>query len=236
MTIEAKHRASHGLSFDASYTLSHSIDDASDAGSTNAEFNLPQNIYANNLAVEKASSSFDHRNRFVGNVLYDLPLAKGSSGWVREVAADWRASGILIAQSGSPFTVNLSPSNEVANIGLVGGNNIERPNVTSDPNSGPRTAVEWFNTTAFSLPGAFSFGNAPRNNVVGPGFVDLDVSLQKQWQLREAMDLQFRVNVYNFVNHPNFNLPGRIFGTSNFGVIPSAQDPREMQFALKFEF
>jgi hypothetical protein len=236
LTLEANHRAGHGLSFDASYTLSHAIDDASDAGSTNAEFNLPQNIYANNLAVEKASSSFDHRNRFVGNVLYDLPLAKGSSGWVRAVAGDWRASGILIAQSGSPFTVNLSPSNDVANIGLVSGNNIERPNVTGDPNAGPRTAGMWFNTAAFSLPSAFTFGNTPRNDLIGPGYVDLDTSLQKQWQLRESMDLQFRVDVYNLLNHANFNLPGRIFGTSNFGVIQSAQDPREMQFALKLEF
>jgi Carboxypeptidase regulatory-like domain len=237
-TVEAKHRVSHGLSFDASYTLSHSIDDASDAGATNAEFNLPQNIYANNLAIEKATSSFDHRNRFVGNVLYDLPFARGTSGsrWMRAVAADWKASGILIAQSGSPFTVNLSSSNDVANIGLVGGNNLERPQQIADPNAGPNTAQTWFNTAAFALPSAFTFGNTPRNSVQGPGYVNLDASLQKQWQLCEAMDLQFRVDVYNFLNHPNFNLPGRIFGTSNFGVIPSALDPREMQFALKFEF
>jgi hypothetical protein len=235
-TIEVKHRSPHGLFFDASYTWSHSIDDASDAGATNAEFNLPQNIYADNLAVEKASSSFDHRNRFVGNVLYDLPFAKGTNGWVRLLAADWRAGGILIAQSGAPFTVNLSTSNDVANIGLVGGNNIERPNVSGDPNAGPKTATQWFNTAAFSLPAAFTFGNNPRNSVLGPGYVDLDTSLQKQWKLREAMDLQFRVDVYNLLNHPNFNLPGRIFGQSNFGVISSALDPREMQFALKFEF
>lgn len=71
---------------------------------------------------------------------------------------------------------------------------------------------------------------------LGPGFVNLDTSLQKQWPVRESMDLQFRVDAYNILNHPNFNLPGRIFGASNFGVISSAQDPREMQFALKFEF
>lgn len=52
----------------------HSIDDASDAGSSNTEFNLPQDIYAYDLAAEKTDSSFDHRNRFVGNVVYNLPL------------------------------------------------------------------------------------------------------------------------------------------------------------------
>ena len=209
LTFEANHRMSYGLSFDASYTWSHSIDDASDAGPTNAEFNLPQNIYAHDLAVEKGDSSFDHRNRFVGNILYELPFAKGTNGWVRAVAAGWRASGILIAQSGAPFTVNLSPANDVANIGLVNGNNLERPNVTGNPNAGPKTAKQWFNTAAFSLPGAFTFGNAPRSAVVGPAFVDLDTSLQKEWQVRESMDLQFRVDAYNLLNHPNFNLPAQ---------------------------
>jgi hypothetical protein len=236
LTIEANRRISHGLSFDASYTLSHSIDDASDAGSTNAELNLPQNIYADNLSLEKADSSFDHRNRFVGNVLYDLPFAKGTSGWLHAIAAGWRASGILIAQSGAPFTVNLGTSTDVANIGLVNGNNLERPNVMANPNAGPKTAKEWFNTAAFSLPVAFTFGNNPRNSVLGPRFVDLDTSLQKEWALPESMNLQFRVDAYNTLNHANFNLPGRIFGTSNFGVISSALDPREMQFALKLMF
>jgi hypothetical protein len=236
LTVQANHRLSHGLSFDTSYTWSHSIDDASDAGPTNAEFNLPQNIYANNLVVEKGSSSFDHRNRLVGDVLYDLPFARESSGWLHAVVAGWGASGIFIAQSGSPFTVNLSPANDVANIGLVNGNNLERPNVSGDPNAGPKTVKQWFNTAAFSLPSAFTFGNDPRSSVIGPGLLNLDGSLQKEWALREAVSLQFRVDAYNTLNHPNFNLPGGLFGASNFGVISSALDPREMQFALRLEF
>ncbi len=236
LTVRTTHRMSHGLTFDASYTLSHSIDDASDAGGTNAEFNLPQNIYAPNLRVEKADSSFDHRNRFVGNVLYDLPFLRQSEGWVKAVGGGWRVGSILIAQSGAPFTINLSPANDVANIGTVSGNNLERPNVSGDPNAVTHTPTRWFNTAAFSLPAAFTFGNTARNNVIGPRFVNLDMSLQKQWDLREAMNLQFRVDAFNLFNHPNFNLPGRIFGASNFGVISSAQDPRELQFALKFEF
>lgn len=236
LTVQANRRLSHGLSFDTSYTWSHSIDDASDAGSTNAEFNLPQNIYADNLVVEKGSSGFDHRNRLVGDILYDLPSTRESSVWLRAVVADWRVSCIFIAQSGSPFTVNLSPANDMANIGLVNGNNLERPNVSGDPNTGPKTAKQWFKTAAFSLPSAFTFGNDPRNSVIGPGLLNLDASLQKEWALREAVSLQFRVDAYNALNHPNFNLPGRIFGASNFGAVSSALDPREMQFALKLEF
>ncbi len=72
--------------------------------------------------------------------------------------------------------------------------------------------------------------------VLGPGLADLDVALQKEASLRERLKLQFRCDVYNFFNHPNFDLPGRIFGASNFGVITSAEDPREFQFALKLLF
>jgi hypothetical protein len=236
LTASVNHRSSRGLSFDASYTWSHSIDDASDAGTTNAEFNLPQNIYAHNQAAEKADSSFDHRNRFVGNVIYELPFARGTSGWVRALAAGWRASGILIAQSGAPSTVNLGTSNDVANIGLVNGNNIERPNLTGNPNAGPKTAERWFSTAVFSLPAAFTFGNNPRNSVIGPRFVNLDTSVQKDWALRESMNLQFRADVYDTLNHANFTLPGRIFEASNFAVISSALDPREIQLALKLIF
>jgi hypothetical protein len=236
LTFQLDTRKFHGLALDASYTWSHSIDDASDAGATNAEFNLPQNIYAHNLSVEKASSSFDHRNRFVGNLLYELPFGKGTHGWVSSVADGWQAGGLLIVQGGAPFTVNLGAANDVANVGLVNGNNLERPNVSGSPNNGPRTAQQWFNTSIFSLPATYSFGNTPRNSVIGPGLIDFDASLQKVWPLREAMSLQFRADAYNLPNHPNFNLPGRIFGASNFGVASSALDPRQMQFAMKLIF
>jgi hypothetical protein len=236
LTVEVNTREYHGLAIDASYTLSQSIDDASDAGTTNAEFNLPQNIYANNLAVEKANSSFDHRSRIVGNLIYELPSAKGTSGWVHFVADGWELGGILTSQSGAPFTINLGPSNDAANIGLVNGNNIERPNIAGNPNAGPKTTQQWFDTSVFSVPTPYSFGNTPRNSVVGPGFVDLDASLQKVWALKDSMKLQLRADAYNLVNRPNFNLPGRIFGASNFGAISSASDPRQMQFAVKLIF
>jgi hypothetical protein len=236
LSIKATRRFTRGLSFDASYTWSHSIDDASDAGTTNAELNLPQNIYADNLAVEKASSSFDHRNRVTANLVYDLPFAGKSSGWLHHAVGGWRASGNFIAQSGAPFSINLSAARDVANIGLVNGNNLERPNLSGKPNTGPKTPQEWFNASVFSIPGQFTFGNTPRNNVIGPSFVDLDASLQKEETLRESVKLQFRFDIFNVLNHPNFNLPGRIFGSSNFATITSAQDPRELQFALKLMF
>lgn len=234
LTVRITRRFSPGLSFDAGYTLSKSVDDASDTGTTNAEYNLPQNPYA--PALEKGLSSFDHRHRFTANAVYDFPLARWSRGWVHSALADWRGSAILMIQSGAPFTINLSPQQDVANVGLVGGNNLERPNLVSNPNDGPHTPSEWFNTSAFALPAQFSFGDARRNIVIGPGLANLDLSVQKNWNVYESQNLQFRWDVFNALNRPNFNLPGRIFGAANFGVITSAQDAREMQFSLKWIF
>jgi hypothetical protein len=101
---------------------------------------------------------------------------------------------------------------------------------------GAKAANRWFNTAAFSLPAVFTFGSNPRNSVIGPRFVNLDTSVQKDWALWESINLQFRVDAYDTLNHPNFTLPGRIFGASNFAVISSALDPREMQLALKVLF
>jgi hypothetical protein len=234
LTLKVTRHFSSGLSFDADYTLSKSLDDASDAGTTNAEYNLPQDVYSPGL--EAGLSSFDHRHRLTANVVYEFPMARDSGGWRHRVLGEWRGSGILIVQSGAPFTVNLSSAEDVANIGLIGGVNVERPNIVANPNDGPKTPAQWFNTAAFALPAQFTFGNSGRNVVIGPGLANLDLSLQKKWSLRENRAWEFRVDVFNALNHPNFNLPGRIFGAANFGVIASAQDARELQFAVKWLF
>jgi len=171
LTLKITRRFASGLSFDADYTLSKSLDDASDTGTTNAEYNLPQDPYAPSL--ESALSSFDHRNRFTANTVYDFPFARGSTGWLHHAFGEWRGSAILMIQSGAPFTVNLSAAQDVANIGLIGGNNLERPNLIANPNNGPHTPAEWFDTSAFALPEQFSFGNAGRNVVIGPGLAIL---------------------------------------------------------------
>jgi hypothetical protein len=236
MTVRVARRFNHGLSFDGNYTWSKSMDDASDTGTTNAEYNLPQDPFA--MSQEKALSSFDHRNRFAANAVYELPIGKNTRGLLHRVAGGWRVAGILTAQSGAPFTVNLSSAagQNVSPIGLVSGNNLERPNLTGNPNGGPQTPAEWFNTAGFAVPAQNTFGSAGRNVVTGPGLTTLDLSLQKEETLHERLKLQLRFDAYNSLNHASFNLPGRIFGAANFGVISSAGDPREMQAALKILF
>jgi hypothetical protein len=230
MTLKAARRFRRRLSFDAAYTWSKSLDDASDTGTTNAEYNLPEDPYAMNL--EKALSSFDHRQRLTANAIYDLPFGTHGARWLRAATNGWRVAGIFIAQSGAPFTINLSSATgqNVSPTGLVSGNNLERPNLLGNPNSGPGTPAEWFDTAAFALPAKGMYGTAGRNVVTGPALIDLDTSLQKEVSLYERLRLQFRLDAYNSLNHPNFNLPGRIFGAANFGVITSAGDPRELQW------
>jgi len=229
LTISGKRRFSNGLMFDANWTWSHSIDDASDPGATLNETNLPQNVY--NLAAEKASSSFDHRQRLVMSLLYEIALPKGSSRWVRALLGQWQAGGNFTAQSGAPFTVNIG--SDQANIGA---GPAQRPNVAGNPNEGPKTPQEWFNTAVFSLPQLYTFGNSSRNSVIAPGLQEIDLSLQKNIPVSERAKLQFRAEAYNLANHPNFNVPNRTAFTANFGTISSAQDSRQLQLALKLAF
>lgn len=229
LTLKIARRMATGLMFDANWTLSHSIDDASDPGTTLNETNLPQDV--NNMAAEKASSSFDHRQRGVVQFVYNLPFAKQAKGWARLAMADWQASGDFTAQSGAPFTVNVST--DQANIGA---GPAQRPNVSGNQNNGPHMPDEWLNTSVFSLPALYTFGNEPRNAAIGPGLAEVDASLQKSFALTERIRLQFRAEAYNLTNHPNFNIPNRTAFTANFGKISSAQDSRQLQLALKLAF
>jgi hypothetical protein len=234
LTLSLKRRFAKGLTFDANWTWSHSIDDASDPGTTLNENNLPQNVY--NTTSEKASSSFDHRQRAVVSFVYQIPVPQTGGGprvnrLLRAALGEWQAGGNFPTQTGAPFTVNIS--SDQANIGS---GPAQRPNVSGDPNAGSKSPNEWFNTAVFSLPALYTFGNAPRNAVIGPGLSEFDLSLQKEVAIRESIKLQFRGEVYNLFNHPNFNLPNRTAFTTNFGQISSAQDSRQLQLALKLLF
>ena len=168
--------------------------------------------------AEKASSSFDHRHRVVVSFIYQLPLAKDPPIWLQRILGHWQAGRNFTAQSGAPFTVNIS--SDKAN---VGAGPAQRPKISGDPNAGPKTPLQWFNKSVFSLPAVYTFGNSPRNTVIVPGLEEFDFSLQKDIQLTEATKLQFRTEAYNVFNHPNFNIPNRTAFTANVGGISSAQ-------------
>lgn len=96
--------------------------------------------------------------------------------------------------------------------------------------------AQWFNTACFTLPPTNTFGNAGRNTVTGPGLVNIDFSLSRNFSIREGMRLQFRAEAFNIANYPNFNYPPATQNTASFGQIASANDPRQIQLGLKLVF
>jgi hypothetical protein len=233
VTFKAERRLRNDYAFNVSYTLSQSKDDASSPGATESEANVPQNVRnVFDETGEWALSSFDHRHQLLASGVVGLPFFEGARGLAAAILGGWRANAILVVQSGAPFTVNLGVDR--ANIGA---GPAQRPDQRRDPNlpGGERTPDRWFDTGAFALQAPFTFGSAPRNSVVGPGYANVDLALAKTWRLR-ASTFELRWEIFNLFNRTNFELPNRIFGSPDFGRISSAKNPREMQFGVRVAF
>jgi Carboxypeptidase regulatory-like domain/TonB dependent receptor-like, beta-barrel len=234
-------RLSRGFSALASYTWSKSIDDASNFFTSAGDPNFPQNSY--DVAAERGRSNFDVRHRLSVSYSYAFPIGKGrnylaDNGWLSTILTGWETFGIVTLQTGRPFTVALL--SEIDNSGtgrsILGFGANDRPNVVGNPDLSSRTPERWFNTAAFAFPAPGTFGNAGRNILDGPGFQNVNASLMKNTALSERFNLQFRAEVFNLFNHPNFNLPDNFLGSPTFGRISSARDPRHIQFGVKILF
>jgi outer membrane receptor protein involved in Fe transport len=223
--VTANKRMSHGLQFNASYTWSHSIDE----NSRNDQGVVVQD--SNNIFGSVGSSDFDARHRFVANAIYDLPF-KGN-----RFISGWSLAPILSFQSGNPFNVIVSTTG-ITGIATVRPNLVSAPTITGNP-------AGWFGPTPnafFSTP-VNAFGNVGRNTFYGPGFGDVDFSLIKNTKVTERVNVQFRADAFDLLNHANFGQPGGTVGTSNFGLITGTRFPpgdsgssRQLQFALKMQF
>jgi hypothetical protein len=234
LTLKAERRLQNRVAYSIGYTLSSSTDDASSPGATESEANVPQNV--RNVfgdGGEWSRSSFDHRHQFVASGAYELPLLPDARGMAGAVLSGWRVNAIFTAQSGAPFTVNLGVDR--ANIGA---GPAQRPDQLRDPNlpGGERAPARWFDTSAFALPALYSFGSAPRNSVVGPGFANLDLAVAKTWNVAASAGVELRWEIFNLLDRANFDLPNRIFGSPGFGRIFSAKSPREMQIGARLSF
>jgi|HubBroStandDraft_6_1064221.scaffolds.fasta_scaffold04945_2 hypothetical protein len=239
-------RFSRGLQFQAAYTFSRSIDD----GSTFEETLDPFNYRAS-----RGLSLFNSKQRFVVSYDWELPVRK-YSGFAGRLLDDWEVSGITQFQSGFPIRLNTEDDTELINSLFFLGT--EAPSLVApfqklDPrkvysNLGLTTAGYWFNpndfATAATNPGApvpplGSFNNGTQRTICcGPGLIDWDFSVHKKIALSETKYFQFRAEIFNVFNHTNYSNPDGGFsdGTSSFGLITSAGDPRLLQFALKFFF
>jgi len=243
LQVYLRRRFYQNLTLFVSHVWSHSIDDASNGiCSCTAGVSLPQNSF--DLRPEKAASSFDQRQRFTVNFVYDLAaLPHLLSKLPGRLTEGWEVSGIYGLGSGvpiTPFWNGAAPSGS-------GESSNDRPNAIGNPNNGPKRWDAWFNTAAFTPATAGTFGNAGRNTIIGPRNNIADFSVIKSTRINEKAHLQFRAEFFNLFNHPNFALPNVTVNSSGFGSITSTPDvangnplgdggPRQVQLALKLTF
>jgi hypothetical protein len=221
--VTANKKMSHGIQFNASYTLSHSIDE----NSRNNQGIVVQD--STNIFGSVGSSDFDARQRFVVNAIYDLPFK------ANRIVSGWSIAPIVSLQSGNPFNI-VSSVNTITGVATV------RPNLKATPVVTGNPLGNWFlDPTVFITPPAGTLGIVGRNSFVGPGFEDVDLALIKNTKVTERMNVQFRADAFDILNHPNYGQPSGTVGS--VGVIQSTRFPtgdsgssRQLQFALKLQF
>jgi hypothetical protein len=234
------HRWHSGLQLNVSYTFSKFLDNAQ--GSSGWAFpgsgSSVRNSY--NLAAERSVDASDLTHSLVVNYTYELPFGKGKQfggDWnkpMNAVLGGWQWSGILTTHSGLPISINPAANNT----GGFGFN--QRPNIVPGVSPVPanQSIHDWINPAAFSQPQPFTFGNSPRflSSLRAPGYFNWDMGIQKYWNFSESRRLQFRIEMFNALNHPNFFVPDSNLGDANFGTITGAYPARSVQFAGKFYF
>jgi hypothetical protein len=231
--FSAEKRLTHGLSGLLSYTWGHSIDTVGQNFGGGADGPLPQD--PRDRQADRGNSPFDIRHRLTIAWNYSLPFGKGrrwlSGGGPAEFAlGGWQVNGISTFQTGLPFT-------PTANSATVNTGTGSRPNRTGVGKLDDPTVDRWFDTSAFATPAQFTYGNSGRNILYGPGRVNFDFSLFKQFRVTEGLNLQFRTEFFNLFNTPQFDLPNAAIGASNAGTITGiVGTPRQIQFGLKLVF
>jgi hypothetical protein len=246
-------RLSKGLSLNVNYTWSHCIGDLNigDAtGNAGAGYVEPGNrrLDRSNCQSNEIGGTFsaDRRQIFNSTVVYRTP--KLSNEWATRALSDWQLTGIYHATSAYWLTASLST--DIAETGAT----VERPiQVLSNPlcpNPGPAPSC-WINPAAFATPATGTLSLVGKNNIPGPAFWNFDLALAKDFRIHEQHTIQFRVEAFNLTNSFRSGIPaapgstglaaggsgiGTTFGTSTFGQITTALDPRILQLALKYSF
>jgi hypothetical protein len=233
-----------GLKVGFAYTLGKSMDNASD------KRNVVWNTYDDSSYW--GLSNYDRRHTLNIYYIYDLPFWKDQNGALQNALGGWQISGATFFRTGTPFSV--VRTNDIAG---VGDGNFGQPyNVVGDPSSGANGQFSagagsdqnyFFNPAAFAAPSAGTFGNAPRNVLRNPGEQQWDIALFKNVRVARTQKIQFRAEIFNFLNHPNWsNIAGSTtsngFTTvdptnANFGRVTSKTDARrEVQLSLRYIF
>ncbi len=225
LQLQAERQRATGLSFRAAYTWGKSIDDTSAFLPSSGNDNTPQD--ARRPEAERGLSDFDVRHRV--SVAAVWPIPPGRWAWTEH----WQVSAIFAAQSGRPFTPRVSVDN--SNTGNNGGSfGYDRPNEV-DPATAPSGAVT-YEGRAFVMAPAYTFGDAGRNILIGPGLASLDLAIGRTFHLAGDRRVEVRAEVYNALNRANLGLPESFIDRPTFGQSVSADAPRQIQIVGRFNF
>jgi hypothetical protein len=229
LQLKAERRFRGSLTFLASYVWSKSIDDADGVNIGFYDSAGAQN--ENNLHLERGLSFFNVPRRLSAAFVYLIP----SAPLLGPVLRNWQLSGVVTLQDGTPLNPFYSAT-DFANTGTPNRPNVVYGQSISLPSS-QRSADHWFNTAAFSDPAPFTFGNAGRDIIPGPGNEVTDIALARRFAITERCHLEFRAEAFNIFNHPNYGIPGPYPDLGPFfGKIFSTGDPRRFQFGSRFDF
>jgi outer membrane receptor protein involved in Fe transport len=228
LQVRVQKRISYGLNFQVNYALSKSKDTGTGNGHGSG-IDVYQNAY--DPAANYGLSDFNSTHTLVGQIVYELPFGRGRqfamSGPLDAVVGGWRISSILQWHSGVPFTPVIQNSVATAvDPGLdpffaAGGGANLFPEQVGDPKVSNPTINHWFNTAAFANPAPGTFGNTGRNTLVGPGFSDVDLSIAKEFVIREGIRLEIGANAYNAFNHINYGNPDANVGYNGTALADS---------------
>jgi hypothetical protein len=226
-------RFAHGFSLNASYVWEKEFDDTSGDPTSTTAFQL-SNQYC--VACDRGLSSLEVPQHFVASYLYSLPETHAWGLFGKELLNGWQINGITTLSTGHPFNVGSGVDSNLDGIAT------DRPNRVGNPSLGggrsrAQKIAEDFNTAAFAqVPADTPYGNSPRDPLIGPGYVNTDLSAFKRFAIYERSDLLFRGEIFNTFNNVNLGNPNGTLTSTQFGKITSAGTPRIVQFALKYEF
>jgi hypothetical protein len=247
LQLTVAHHFSKGLYFQSAYSYSDSIDDVS----TSSVAFLTRFNNQNDPRDSRGLSDFDHRHRSVTSFVYQLPFFAHSSGFSKAALAGWEVSGVLLLQSGSPFSVMDSGGGTAANLAspattasFAPGFSCANAATTGGTNS---RLGHWLNPNAFvpapvvGPDGSTGYGDTPRNCFIGPYQGNMDFTVGKTFSLWERQSLRFRADFFNLTNHPTFAITPHndveAVPSGDFAAVTSTlSNPRLIQFSLKYSF
>jgi hypothetical protein len=230
--VRFERRFSGGFNVLSTYTFSKFLNNVDEGGATlGAEGGAYSNLY--NRRADWGPSENDVRHRVTFSSVYEIPFGKGrrflKENPVRWVLGDWSLGGTATMQSGAPF--NVTTQTNTTNAFSAGA---LRADVVSNPNLDSPQLSRWFDTGAFRQPAAYTFGNQGMNILRADGRAVVNLSLLRNFSIRESVRVQLRGEFFNAFNHPDFGVPGRVFGAAGFAVVNSATAARQIQLGLRF--